>query len=217
MKYRLLLAALCFAHPAFAQQVTPGSSSAGLAALYTPGSFYTPGTFPGFSAAPLATGGNKIVCTAGQIGQPTAITLALLVGRVATADAAGSVQFAVYSNGSWNRPAAPLAGTASIATTPIGNLSSAAVVQLVPGLYWWCANTNSATAVLHSLASTILGPYQAVAGGSSITNVINTTVAQGISTAQAFGTWPTFTSSTTWADVINPTVPVIGFSVGSVP
>ena len=82
-----------------------------------------------------------------------AITLNALGSRITTLHAGGNVQFAIYNNGSWGRPSTLVAATASITTAAAGTVSAAIAAPIPPGSYWFCQNTDDATAVLAAQAA----------------------------------------------------------------
>lgn len=219
----LTLALLAGATAALAQGGTGLSPGPG-APFYTPpvltyvvNNWYTPFLYITPAATGVAPGANKVQCVPGVVTQT--VSMNLLGVKLTTTDAAGNIQLAVYNSGTWGRPSTLVASTASITTAVAAQINSAVTITRLPaGMYWFCANTDSATAAVVSAATGAMGPYQGMAGAALQGSLINTTtVAQGISNAQTLGTWPTFTSGTVWADVGTSSVALIGFRVSSVP
>lgn len=189
-------------------------------------------SFPGYLASgwypfgfgttagtPLVPGANVAHCYPFSI-KKTPLTTAALAITVSTTDAAGHAQVAIYSNGSWGRPSAPIVATGDIATTGGPPLSGAAVARLLPDVpLWACENTDSATVKFISFsATTPLSERSSVLGSATIANAMgNSANITGITVAQTYGTWPTWTSGTAWADDITAVTPRLGMQVGSVP
>jgi hypothetical protein len=183
---------------------------------YVVGYWYLPGLVGAIATSswlnPIA---NRVTCSPGSISQT--ITVASVAGYVATASAGGNVQWAIYNSGSWGRPSTLAVATSSISTATTGVLTGAVSKQLSPGNYWWCQNIDNATAIVVTYSPIVQLP-QGIVGSSVASTVITASAAvSGVYTAQTFGTWPSFTSGTTWVDSGPYTVPSIGFQVGSVP
>lgn len=226
-KIILLISALAVGQltQAHAQQMpTPGvvatPSVAGVTPLSSPGYLVSNWYLPW--PASTITGGSWVNSGAGEVGcyygyVQQQLTISNLGVDVTTPDSGGNIQLSIYSNGSWGRPSAPVVSTSSISTTTTGLKSATASAQIGPGGYWFCSNMDNTTSIVVSYAPT-MGNTSAIVGSASDGNVISASGAiTGIKTAQSFGTWPTFTSGTTWSDITASATPVITFEVASVP
>lgn len=179
------------------------------------GNWYVPWPGATVAAAPASPGANKITCSFGVILQ--AISIDLLGAVIAAASAGGNLQLAIYTNGSWGRPATLVASTPNITTTSTGSVSGAAAASLSPGGYWFCDNFDNGTATVTSQA-VVAGIPASTVGSTTLARVITTsTNANGVTIAQTFGTWPNFTSGTVWADTTTLIAPSVAFRVLSVP
>jgi hypothetical protein len=148
-------------------------------------------------AAGTASGGNQIKLHPVIIKER--VTISELASRVATADASGSVQFAVYATDPTTKmpTGVPLGSTGSISTTPVGPITGAlgASLTLEPGMYWFAMNTNSATVVFQviNISSNNLG---VLLGGTAAQVSSATTGSMAhLAIAQTFGTWPDLTAA----------------------
>lgn len=164
--------------------------------------YYSP-EYKTTSQAGTAPGANLISCSLGRAGNSGKFTLNALAAYLSTTDPAGHIQFAVYNNspqgvsGSLGRPSTLVVASGSVATSAAETLATGVSTQ-VPGgaLYWWCENTDSATAAPQALA----GNLSAYLGGDSITSAATGAV-NGIheDSGTTFGTWPTsFDSTKVW-------------------
>lgn len=172
--------------------------------------WYLPMEINAFTGSPVAPGANQVYCHAGSIAQKTTVTDLGL--RVSTGG--GNSQVAVYANGAWGRPGAKLISTGNIDTSTTGGKSASVTAKtLQPGLYWFCTNTDSGSAVFQSFAVTSVPMSAGFLGSSSMTNAVNTTFISAVTRAETFNTWPTFTSGTSWSAVITTTAPAVGFKV----
>jgi hypothetical protein len=224
MKKILLASVLSLPFCASAQQITgmptATPSTLGASSLahpgYVAGNWYPPS--PGGLIANSGwanPGANEVVCSYGYVQQQ--LTIVDLAAFIVTASAGGNVQFAIYNNGSWGRPSSLVVSSASLSTTSTGVQGVVANAQIGPGGYWFCDNFDNATAAIVTYNNT-QGIPQALIGSATAANIINATIASsGIKVAQTFGTWPTFTSGTAWADATSAIAPDIIFKVGSVP
>lgn len=197
---------ITFATPYSQQARPPANPGYILDKYYLPEGVGAPGT----GAAPTA---NKVTCSLGHLGGVSRFTINSLSANVTTTDGAGHVQLALYSNGSWGRPAIPLLTSGDISTGSSPATLTGSSVQIQPGNYWSCLNTDSATAVFAAQGgnlSSLLGAASASAAVAGPTN-------SGVSTSQTYGTWPEFTSSTSWT--VNTTVisPIIAYRPHTVP
>lgn len=210
-----------------ASQALNYTSGTGLGCATVGGINYLPGYvvsnwyLPLFPNDGLSTGQAPVIgttyCFPGTLTQ--AVTIVALGTRIPTADAGGSVQLAVYNTGSWGRPSTPVINTASISTTTAGNIFNTFTnTSFSAGTYWFCTQTDNTTVrflALSAGATSNIGAAQSI-GNPSIAFVVNPQES-GISITGTFGTWPTFTSGTTWTDTTTALVPIVGFEVASVP
>lgn len=173
---------------------------------------YLPLNYLGYSAAPANPGANTVACYNGALLRPT--TIANLGAKINTLHAANNFQAAIYSSGSWGRPATLLAATGNISTAATGSIFGAISggnVSLAAGTYWWCSNTGSGTVVFTSWGNSNTGGPVFI-GASTGGNVLNTPI-NGISTSQTFGTWPAFTSGTSWTEAVTGVIPMVVYQV----
>ena len=165
---------------------------------------------------PLVAG--SIYCFPGKIMETA--TIEALATRIITPSSGGNAQLAVYAPGSWGRPGTLIINSGSLSTTSAGNVSgSVANTQLTAGWVWFCGQADNTTVeFLAQSASTTALAGSMLIGNSSVAFITNPQQS-GVSTTGAFGTWPNFTSGTTWSDVAGSTaqVPVVGFQIVSVP
>lgn len=187
---------------------------------YVVGDWYLPVMSNASTAGGNVNVAGTIYCVPGRIEQ--SLTIETFGARITTAAAGGNMQVALYNLGSWGRPGTLVvaSGSMSMATansnvsaTPVGGNKSVAA-----GNYWWCAAADNATGAWLGLASgsTVLGGSMTV--GSSNQALITNPQQSGVSTTGTFGTWPNFTSGTTWTDIGNIVhSPLVGFQVFSVP
>ena len=161
---------------------------------------------------------NAIRCYPGFIKQR--ISINTLATRV-VANAAGNVQLAVYRNNpSTGRPTGTaLASTASMSTAAAGIVQSAAATQFEIGLYWFCANTDTAALTFTSQVAGTFGLMGQIIGSATAGNVLGSGSGSllGISVTQTFGTWPDMTSATFSELVGNAAFAGVQFLVQSVP
>lgn len=184
---------------------------------YITGNWYLPAGIQAASAG-SAPGAGSIRLYPAYIKER--ITLGALGLRVTTVGAAGNIQAAIYANNfSTGRPTgAALVTTASMSTASAASINAAASVQLEPGFYWFASNCDNGTAIFDSVPSTstntaiILGTATQSNSLAAAGGVLN-----GVSVAQTFGTWPNLTASTFTEVVGSSSIPLIQFSVTSVP
>lgn len=167
------------------------------------------GTNPGIGSIRLYPAYIKQRCTLSNLGI-----------RI-SAGAAGNLQAAIYKNNpATGRPTGTaLVSTASMSTAgSASNISSAASVQLEPGLYWWATNTDNATSTIISLIATSLNGSEII-GSATQANVLGGASGNfiGVSTPATFGTWGDLTAATFTEVAAALTIPLVQFQVASVP
>ena len=184
---------------------------------YVTNYWYSPFAYAPNATTPGTPGANVIVCAYGYIFRP--ITINSIGSRVTTLAAGGNVQFAIYNTGSWGRPANPIVSTGNISTATAGVVNGAVSASLDPGNYFFCQNMDNATSIMQAQASTtvtfptfFLGNIGQGSAGSGPAAAV-----PGFQIAQPFGTWPSFSSNTTWVDISTVSSPYIGFKVASSP
>jgi hypothetical protein len=197
------------------------SVSGGGSAIDGPG-FVVGNWYLGKEAGAALTSGNTMVagsiyCFPGKIMETA--TIEALATRILTPSSGGNAQLAVYAPGAWGRPGTLIINSGSLDTTSAGNVSGSVThTQLTAGWVWFCGQVDNATvAFLAQSAGTTALAGSMLIGNSSVAFITNPQQA-GVSTTGAFGTWPNFTSGTTWSDVAaSSQVPVVGFQIVSVP
>jgi hypothetical protein len=190
-----------------------------------------PSDFPGyivgnwvapFGYTSTATSGalavNTLRCYPGYIKQR--VSISSLGGRV-VANAAGNVQFAIYrANLATGRPTGtPAASTASMSTAAAGTISSAASAQFEQGLYWFCANTDTAALTFTTQMSGTSGIMGQIIGSAAQGSVFGSGSGSltGVSLAQTFGTWPNVTASSFTELSGNNAIAGVEFLIQSIP
>lgn len=180
------------------------------------GRWYIPGNIPNFNGGANPTIGS-IRLYPGMVREK--ITIDTLGVRVTTGSA-GNLQAAIYAaDATTHLPTgSALVSTASMSTASATSVTSAAALQLGPGVYWFATNCDNVGAIMdsittnHSLLSSLLGSAtfsDILAGGGGGLS--------GLAIAQTFGTWPSLTSASfTWLNG-SATVPVVGYHVASIP
>jgi Malectin domain len=203
---------------------------------YVAGSWYLPDFVLPASGNPGANQANTIRCS--PAGMRNKATINNVASRVYTADAAGHLKFAIYTNGSNNRPATLVATSGSMSTTPAGNVISSALnasVQGGPGganfsdKFWFCANSDSATATFASVNSTggltpnVLGTttsanvLQASGSGALVSHLSCTgSACNGGSSTYANG-FPASLAGTTWTEQTVIRMPMMAIQFSAVP
>jgi hypothetical protein len=180
--------------------------------------WYQPYGYPAPAGSPLTPGANKIVCGYGTLWYP--VTLSAIGANVVTNDAGKRFQFAIYSDGAWGRPSALVTSTPDITLAGTGVVNGAVSQAIPAGGYWFCENTESASAVITTGAGGTAGvSYTATIGSASQTSIIGATIGlTGISVAQTYGTWPaSFASSQSWTEVQTAIVPILVIKVATSP
>lgn len=180
---------------------------------FVAGNWYLPAFYTALAATPAVNGANTVNCSFGSLLRPA--TISAIGNRITTASAGGNVQFAIYDNGSWGRPGNLLVATGNVSTTSTGVVNGSAAISLPAGNFWWCQNSDNGTVALQSQATGSGNTAQSYLGAAAQTNAgagpgVNTT---GIAFSQTFGTWPTFTSSTSWTEIQTNIAPYIAFRV----
>jgi hypothetical protein len=179
------------------------------------GNFYTAPVTP---VAGNAVTINIAYCSPIYIGEQ--LTINDLVVDVTTVGTSNT-QMALYNSGSWGRPSTLVGATADIANNGTGVKDTALAsgpFQVGPGTYWLCENTNDSAMKTEVISTTAGGYVPSVIGSSSAIQVVGPPgVVAGVNVAQTYGTWPTWTSGTSWTYQPNPVVPLIAYKVSSVP
>lgn len=149
------------------------------------------------------------------------ITISNLLARIGTTSAGGKVQCAIYAaDPTTKKPTgSQLVASADISTTSAGWVAGAASLQLEPGLYWWAANMDNATATLLAAQLGMMESTQLV--GTATANNLGSgsggATFQGLTTAvAAYNTWGDLTSAT-FADITTAISSLIAFQVASAP
>jgi parallel beta-helix repeat protein len=193
---------------------------------YLAGDWYLPDLVLAATAGPSATGPNIIRCAPG--GLRNKATIGNIGARVFTADPAGHLQFAIYTNGSNQRPANLVATSASMSAATAGVISSALSANVQGGpsganfadTFWFCANSDSSVARFASINS-VPSIEASIVGSASASNVLQgagTGVAiSHLSTAGTYGTWPVSLASATWTEQTSIAMPMMTVQFSSVP
>jgi hypothetical protein len=202
---------------------------------YISGDWYLPDLVVPAYGTTSATQANIIRCT--PAGLRNKATISNVAATVYTADAAGHVRFAIYTNGANNRPADLVATSASMGTTPAGVISSALSVNVQGGpsganfadTFWFCSNSDSATATFASVNSTT-GLAQTLIGTTTSGNVLQASGSgllvshlrcsgincNGGSSTFAKG-FPASLAGTTWTEATGIRMPMMAIQFVSVP
>lgn len=185
---------------------------------YVAGNWYIPSGIS-IMAAGGAPGTNSVRLFPGYIMQQ--ITLNTLGVRIATTQAAGNVQAAIYANNAATmRPTgAALASTASMSTTTAANVNAAVSLQLGPGFYWFGVCHDNATSSLVGPSNTNgMGP-SFLMGSATQGNVVGSSGGSlmGVTFAGTFGTWPDLTAQAFTESGGSSAFGVVQFKVASVP
>jgi len=197
-----------------AGQTASSGSAGGPHPGYIVNNWYSPVGYNAAAATPVLNGANSVTCSFGIV--PQSVTASTLGGRITTLAAGGNVQFAVYTNGAWGRPSTLVAATGNISTAAAGAVNGVASAPLPAGNYWFCQNADNATVVLTAQGGSTASPYVgSAAQGSAGTGPALPIL--GVSTAQTFGTWPSFTSGTVWGEITTAIAPYLLFKVASSP
>jgi hypothetical protein len=156
--------------------------------------------------------------------------------RVYTADSAGHLQFAIYTNGTNMRPANLVSTSASMSLATAGVISSAlgSKVQGGPGganftdTFWFCSNTDSTKATFSSVnTTTAFG--QSIIGASTAGNVLQASgsgvVISHLSCSgsacnggsSTYGAWPSSLAGAGWTEQTTIKMPMMAIQFVSVP
>jgi hypothetical protein len=165
----------------------------------------------------VAVPAGTAVCSQGVALQTT--TVDKLQINITTAGTS-TVQLALYKNKlgncPTNRPGAEIDATASMANTSTGLLSgnlSSGSVQIKPGIYWLCSNSNDS-----SMVATSVSPQSAQAWliGSATGGALYSSTISGVSAAQTYGTWGDL-SNAAWGTDMSANNPLVTLHLKSVP
>jgi hypothetical protein len=162
-------------------------------------------------------------CTMGQIGGTSLVTVSGL-GTRGTTGGSTNVQFALYNNDTTPSsagqyaPGTLIVATGNIVNTGTGNISGATLsnVQVSPGFYWFCMQSNDTTFRSSAYNQASLSFTQAYVGSNGGVSPL-IAFSTGLSTTtgiSSFGTWPTFHGATFST---GSSLPMIGFSLSSIP
>lgn len=150
-------------------------------------------------------------------------TIKGLCAFVTTGQVGANTQLAIYGSGVGaaaslgnNSPlGAVLSSTASIVSTSTTVISAALGANVViseGGVYWLAMNSDTATVSYMGMGTTSL--IASLFGASSASNLFgNQVLFAGLTFAQAFNTWPTFTSASAFTSTTRNSIPAIGFNV----
>jgi len=156
--------------------------------------------------------------------------------RVYTADSAGHLQFAIYTNGTNMRPANLVSTSASMSLATAGVISSAlsSKVQGGPGganvadKFWFCSNTDSTKATFSSV-NTTSAFGQSIIGASTAGNVLQASgsgvVISHLSCSgsackggsSTYGAWPSSLAGAGWTEQATIKMPMMAIQFVSVP
>ena len=193
---------------------------------YLAGDWFLPDLVLPATTGPSATGPNVIRCGPG--GLRNKATIGNVGARVFTADPAGHVQFAIYTNGANQRPGNLVATSASMPVATAGVISSALSAKVQGGpnganfadTFWFCANSDSSVARFASINASPSVEASIIGSGSAG----NTLQAAGtgvtishLSTPETYGTWPASLASATWAEQTSIAMPMMAVRFSSVP
>lgn len=184
---------------------------------YVSGRWYIPGNTPNFNAG-SAPGQNSIRFFPGFVREQ--ITISNLGARITTGSSGGNVQLAIYAmdDETMLPTGNALVSTASMGTGSVANVSSAASLQLGPGVYWFASNADNNTVVLASTTTNhpVIG---AQIGSTNLADILGPLGGgcSGIRYAASFGSWPDLTGVS--FSCINgiASVPIVAFQIASVP
>jgi len=188
--------------------------------------WYLPDLVLPATAGPSATGPNIIRCAPG--GLRNKATIGTVGTHIYTADPAGHLQFAIYTNGANQRPANLAATSATISAAAAGVVTSAlnATVQGGPGganfadTFWFCANSDSSVARFASVNS-VPSIEASVIGSALAGNVLqgagNGVAISHLSTSQTYGSWPSSLAGITWTEQTSIAMPMMAIEFVSVP
>lgn len=189
---------------------------AGMVPIYVSGRWYLPPTTSGTLAAGLAFGAANVtrLCP-GIIDR--AVTISELACNVTTADAGQNIQLGIYnSSATTGYPTTLVGNTGSISLTGTGVKSAALAggnTALIPGLYWFGANTSS-TAVCCARYATGLPFGSFVIGSTTAGNVVsNGTTVMGLTTPETFNTWTADITANSFTELTGSQFAAVAFKV----
>jgi hypothetical protein len=195
-----------------------------------------------FAAWPGATAGNWYLSGAGDTNgdfdttvqqiyaypwvAPQTFTIDKLGVWVRDTGSSQNFQLAIYASGADGFPTgAALASTGNLSATSSGavNASLSSNVQVQAGTVYWFCIIGSANGIGVQAWHQAYAALAMIFGAASMSNLItgNGNTVAGLSVGgQTFGTWPTFSSSTSWT--VNAVsggnaMPVIAFHVDTIP
>lgn len=182
--------------------------------------WYLPfGMLPASGTYPTQNAINLIRCAPASFMRK--VTILSVATRVHTLESGKKLQFALYTNGTNNRPDALIAASGDLSLSAVGTVAAdlSAAKEVGPGganggqNLWVCSNTDSLNASLQPVNTTQgLGP--AMIGTENVANTLQLPgTAQHVShitTAGTFGTWGSL-SSATWAYVTTPRMPIMAY------
>lgn len=157
---------------------------------------------------------------------PETMTIDQLGVWVRSTGASQNFQCAIYANSADFFPIGPaLASTGSLSATSTGPVAAAlgSNVQVIKGVTYWFALIGSANGLGAQAWTKGFAPMASICGAATMANLIqgNSNTLAGVAVGgNTFGTWPTFTGSTSWsfnASSGGNAMPVIGYHVLSIP
>ena len=193
---------------------------------YLSADWYLPDLVLPATASPSATGPNIIRCAPG--GLRNKATIGNVGARVFTADAAGHLEFAIYTNGSNQRPANLAATSASMSAAAPGVITSTLSTKVQGGsgganvadTFWFCANSDSSVARFASINS-VPSIEASVIGSALAGNVLqgagNGVAISHLSTSQTYGSWPSSLAGAAWTEQTSIAMPTMAVQFVSVP
>jgi len=192
-------------------------------AAYVAGRYYPSFPYATIAATALATA-SRMECAPFRLTQAIHISeIDTYISTVGTTNSA----MAIYSAGTapdattgiWQPEGAPLASSGALANTSTGVLSyTFTAIALPPGVYFFCTNSGDSSVKFYGpnlsvpQASAIMGASTAsyaLLAGSLFVGLYYASVTTG--------TWPTFSTGTTFTDENSSKVAAFTFKVSSVP
>lgn len=191
------------------------------------GIFYSNPYPMGIPAASGTGAAGSIYCTPFWIFSPVHIEgLSIRVIATSAGNSSAALEGAIYQNlvttAPANRPGTLVDSTATFATGSATSVTAAltgsggSTDALIQGLYWTCVQKFDTTATYAAVPPTNIG-LVAVMGTATVANAISANATQGVSTTGVFGTWPNFTSSTTWTELGATQAPLVAIETFSAP
>ena len=180
------------------------------------GRWYIPGNIPNFNAG-ANPGIGSIRLFPGFVREQ--VTIDTLGVRVTTG-AAGNIQAAIYASDPITKmpTGSALVSTASMSTASAASVTSAASLQLGPGLYWFATNCDNVGCIMDSI-TTNHSLLSSAIGSTTFSDILGSGGGGlcGFSVAQTFGAWPSLSAASFTALNGSATVPIIGYKVASIP